>query len=105
MKSVCSHLLGLVRDPSVPRLGSWPVSGARGAAPGSLCELLIALGTASQGLEFNSSLSISKLNFLPPSLTMWPCKPVARSGLIREADRGGQRGWRKLFQHRCPTSA
>jgi len=37
MKSVCSHLLGLVRDPSAPRLGSWPVSGARGAAAGSLC--------------------------------------------------------------------
>lgn len=103
MKSVRSRLLCLVRDPIAPRLGSWPVSGAWGAAPGSLCELLIALGTASQGCKFNDSLSISKFNFLPPSLTMCPYKSLPRSGLMREMDRGRQTGRRSLFC--CPMSA
>lgn len=79
MKSVCSHFLCPVHDPSAPRLGSWPVSGARGAASGFLCKLLIAPGTASQGCEFNNSFSTSKFHFLPLSLTTCPSKSTPRS--------------------------
>lgn len=79
MKSVCSHFLCPAHDPSAARLGSWPVSGARGAALGFLCKLLIAPGTASPGREFNNSLSTSKFNFLPLSPTMCPSKPTPRS--------------------------
>lgn len=49
MKSVCCRLLRLVHDPSAPWLSSWPESGARAAAAGSLCKQLIALGTALKG--------------------------------------------------------